>query len=122
MERAVSHFFEDVKYYNKLGSISAEENQTLLVATFDITQNTQIVQYFDGLNVTCYSTAPNKDNVIGTFRKLPLMINSDVLHMEYPVGNVMPGEHMRGIIVLRVSDRFESVSIQFAGSDEPFII
>jgi hypothetical protein len=29
---------------------------------------------------------------------------------------------MKGIIVLRVSDRFESVSIQFAGGEEAFII
>lgn len=113
---------EEVKYYNKLGSVSAEANQTLLVATFDITQSTQIVQYFDGLNVTCTATSPNKDNVMSQFRKLPLMISPDVLHMEYPVGNVMPGEHMKGIIVLRVSDRFESVSIQFAGCEEAFVV
>ncbi|MBQ8806235.1 MAG: leucine-rich repeat domain-containing protein [Bacteroidaceae bacterium] len=113
---------EDVKYYNKLGSLSADENQTILVATFDITQDTQIVQYFDGLNVTCTSTAPNKENTMEEFRKLPLMLSEDVLHMKYPVGNVAPGEHMKGIIVLRVSDRFESVSIQFAGSEEAFII
>lgn len=113
---------EDVKYYKNLGSVSADANQTLMVATFDITQSTQIVQYFDGLNVTCTSTAPNKDNVMATFRKLPIMLNSDVLHMGYPVGNIMPGEHLRGIIVLRVSDRFESVSIQFAGCNTAFII
>lgn len=113
---------EDVKYYNKLGSISADANQTILVASFDITQNTQIVQYFDGLNVTCTSTAPNRDNVMEEFHKLPLMVSEDVLNMRYPVGNVMPEEHMKGIIILRVSDRFESVSIQFAGSEEPFII
>lgn len=113
---------QDVKYYNKLGSIAADRNQTILVASFDITQDTQIVQYFDGLNVTCTSTAPNRDNVMEDFRKLPLMVSEDVLNMRYPVGNVMPGEHMKGIIVLRVSDRFESVSIQFAGSEESFII
>lgn len=113
---------EDVKYYKNLGSVSADANQTLMVATFDITQSTQIAQYFDGLNVTCTSTAPNKDNVMATFRKLPIMLNSDVLHMGYPVGNIMPGEHLRGIIVLRVSDRFESVSIQFAGCNTAFII
>ena len=113
---------EDVKYYNKLGSLSADENQTILVASFDVTQDTQIVQYFDGLNVTCTSTAPNRENVMENFNKLPLMVSEDVLNMRYPVGNVMPGEHMKGIIVLRVSDRFESVSIQFAGSEEPFII
>jgi hypothetical protein len=113
---------EDIKYYNKLGSVSADENQTLLVATFDITQNTQIVQYFDGLNVTCTSTAPNRENVMEPFRKLPIMLSESVLHFKYPVGNVAPGEHMKGIIVLRVSDRFESVSIQFAGSEEAFII
>jgi hypothetical protein len=113
---------EDVKYYNKLGSITADENQTILVATFDITQDTQIVQYFDGLNVTCTSTAPNRDNVMEDFRKLPLMVSPEVLNMRYPVGNVMPGEHMKGIIVLKVSDRFETVRIQFAGSEEAFII
>ena len=56
------------------------------------------------------------------FRKLPIMLSENVLHFKYPVGNVAPGEHMKGIIVLRVSDRFESVSIQFAGSEEAFII
>lgn len=113
---------EDVKYYNKLGSLSADTNQTILVASFDITQDTQIVQYFDGLNVTCTSTAPNRENVMEEFRKLPLMVSDNVLNMRYPVGNVMPQEHLKGIIVLRVSDRFESVKIQFAGSEEPFII
>lgn len=113
---------EDVKYYNKLGSVSADANQTLLVATFDITQDTQIVQYFDGLHVTCTSTAPNKDNIMEDFRKLPIMLSKDVLHMEYPAGYVSPGEHMKGIIVLRVSDRFESVSILFDGAEEAFII
>ena len=113
---------EDVKYYDKLGSITADENQTILVATFDITQDTQITQYFDGLNVKCTSTAPNRDNVMEQFTKLPIMISKDVLHMSYPVGNVTPGEHMKGIIVLKVSDRFESVSILFDGAEEPFII
>lgn len=113
---------EDVKYYNKLGSISADDNQTILVATFDITQDTQIVQYFDGLNVKCTSTAPDRDNVMKEFNKLPLMLSESVLNMKYPVGNIMPGQHLKGIIVLRVSDRFETVSIQFAGAEEAFII
>jgi hypothetical protein len=113
---------EEVNYYNKLGSIIVDDNHTLLVATFDITQSTQIVQYFDGLNVTCTSTAPGKDNIVQDFNKIPLMMSSEVLGLGYPVGNINPDTHLKGVIVLKVSDRFESVSIKFAGAESAFII
>lgn len=113
---------KEVNCYTKLGSLVAGKNQTLLVAKFSIAQNTQITQYFDGLNVKCVCTAPGRDNVNAEFTKLPLMLSTEVLGMSFPVGNVNPGMAREGIIVLRVSDRFESVSIQFAGAEAPFII
>jgi hypothetical protein len=112
----------EVKYYKKLGFTSAGDNHTLLVAKFTITQNTMIAQYFNGLDVTCTSTAPGKDNVITEFRKEPIMLSTKVLNEKYPVGVVYPESQLQGVIVLRVSERFESVRIQFDGAEAAFII
>lgn len=112
----------DVKYYNKLGSITSGENQTLVAITFTITHDNMISQYFDGLDVYCTSTAPNKNNVIEEFYKEPLMLHSKVLNMKYPAGTIYPDSHLQGVIVLRVSNRFESIKIHFGGADAPFVI
>jgi hypothetical protein len=105
-----------------LGSITAGENQTLVAVTFTITHDSMISQYFDGLDVYCTSTAPNKNNVMEEFYKEPLMLHSKVLNMKYPTGTIYPDSHLQGVIVLRVSNRFESVKIHFGGADTPFVI
>jgi hypothetical protein len=112
----------DVVRYNKIGALDAGENYMFLAVTFDITQDTLISQYFDGLNVTCISNAPNKNGVVEPFTKLPILIHSNVLGTKYPVGPVDPEKTMKGTIVLKVSRRMESVSIQFGGTSEPFVI
>lgn len=112
----------EVKYYKKLGSVSAGDNHTLLVAKFTVTQDTMIAQYFNGLDVTCTSTAPDKNNVITEFRKEPILLSTKVLNEKYPVGVIYPESQLEGVIVLRVSERFESVRIQFDGAETAFII
>lgn len=113
---------DEVKYYDKLGAYTSGPNQTLVAISFTITQDSKIAQYFDGLNVKCISVAPGQDNVVKEFHKTPLMLSSQVLGKKYPTGYVYPETEMKGVIVLRVSDRFESIQIQFGDATEAFII
>lgn len=113
---------KDVKYYNKLGSAVANENQTIVAIRFSISHDAQIPIYFDGLNVKCTSQAPGKEGFSDSFNKLPIYIDSEILGVGYPVGMVYPSSPLEGVIVLRVSSRFESITIQFAGTDTPFVI
>lgn len=113
---------DDVKYYDKLGSVQSGENATLLVAKFTISQGTQISQYFDGFNVTCTSTAPGKDGLTAEFRKTPILFPMQTLGYSYPAGTVGSKSSIEGVIVLKVSSRFESVKIEFADTTEAFII
>lgn len=112
----------DVSEYEKLGSYTTDDNHILIAAKFRIDNNTQIPQYFDGLNVTCKCTGPNRDNLMEEFTKLPLMLSPEVLGVGYPVGSIPSNTSIEGVIVLRVSDRYQSATIQFDGADNPFII
>ena len=113
---------DDVQYYNKLGSYTAGDNKVLVAVKFTITNNAMISQYFDGLKAKCSCQAPGKDGLIDDFIKRPLMLSTNVLGLRYPVGDVAPNSPLTGIMVFRVSDRFDSIQIDFEGADEPFII
>lgn len=112
----------DVAYYNKLGSLTAGDNHVLVAATFRIYNTTMISQYFDGLNISCTSTAPGKDGMTSSFEKYPLMLSTSVLNMSYPVGNINPDSYIEGVIILRVTDRYDNVNIQFDGASAAFVI
>lgn len=112
----------DVKSYKTLGNITTNDNQKLLVAYFTVSNDTMISQYFDGLQVKCTSRAPSRDGLVEDFVKMPLMLSSSVLNQSLPVGNISPRAYIEGVVVLRVSERYESVSILFPGADEPFVL
>jgi hypothetical protein len=113
---------DNVTRYSRISSLEAGEDYMFLAVTFSISHNTMIPQYFDGLNIQCISNAPDKNGVITAFNKQPLMMHSDLLGAQYPVGSVPPGEALTGTIVLKVSQRAESVSIHFAGTNAQFVI
>lgn len=113
---------DSVEYYNKIGNLVAGSNHILVAAKVRIYNPTMVSQYFDGLNVTCTSTAPDKNGIVSDFVKYPLMLSSDVLDVSYPVGNIYPDSYIEGVIILRVSERYESIQILFNGAEAPLVI
>lgn len=113
---------KNVQYFEKLGSVEVEDGERIALVVFDIINNANYNNYFDGINSECASWARDQSGIMRTYTKRPLLISPETSGYSVPAGTFSPGEIKTCATALKISAKSVCISLQFPGTSEAFYI
>lgn len=109
-------------FFTAVGTEVSGEGNHFIRVIFDVINEADYPIYFDGYDCECYSWARDKDGIMRTYVKNPLLVSKNISEYSIPAGTVQPYDQLTCAIILKVNIKSACVSIKFKEANEAFYI